>query len=134
VLRLDTPVTRIETDPHTRRATAVHTAAGDRIDADAVVSNADVASTYLHRVDRRIRRHNTDRRIRGLHYSMSLFVLYFGTDRRHEDIATPSSGTSRSGTCPDYRVTSSPSGSLTRGISATHSAATSGARSRCNRS
>jgi len=87
VLRLDTPVTRIETDPHTRRATAVHTAAGDRIEADAVVSNADVASTYLQLVDRRVRRHNTDRRIRGLRYSMSLFVLYFGTDRRYEDIA-----------------------------------------------
>ena len=86
VLLLDTPVAHIETDPRTRRATGVITADGELIAADAVVSNADVASTYLDLVDRGVRRHNTDRRTRARRYSMSLFVLYFGTDRRYEHI------------------------------------------------
>jgi len=34
-----------------------------------------------------VRRRNTDARIRRLRYSMSLFVIYFGTDRRYEDVA-----------------------------------------------
>src|SRR5687767_13025204 len=35
----------------------------------------------------RVRRRNTDARIRRMRYSMSLFVMYFGTDRRYEDVA-----------------------------------------------
>jgi len=38
-------------------------------------------------VPSRFRRHSTDRRLERMHYSMSLFVIYFGTDRRYEDVA-----------------------------------------------
>ena len=86
VIHLDTPVTRIETDAHTRRATGVVTRDGERLPADAVVSNADVAATYLDLVDSSVRRHNTDRRTHGRRYSMSLFVLYFGTNRRYDAV------------------------------------------------
>lgn len=85
-LLLDSPVTRIETDPVSLRATAVWIDGATRLAADAVVSNADVASTYLDLIETGVRRRNTDRRIRRLRYSMSLFVLYFGTNRRYEDI------------------------------------------------
>ena len=85
-LLLRSPVTRIDTDGATRRATTVRLDGGRSLDVDAVVSNADVASTYLDLVPAAARRHNTDRRIKGLRYSMSLFVLYFGTDRRYDDI------------------------------------------------
>ena len=53
--------------------------------ADAVVSNADVAWTYLNLVAPEHRKKNTDRRIQGLRYSMSLFVIYFGTKKRYND-------------------------------------------------
>jgi phytoene desaturase len=86
-MRLSTPITRIEVEAGSRRATGVRTASGDVLDADIIVSNADVASTYLDLIDARARPRNSDRRIRSLRYSMSLFVLYFGTDRRYDDIA-----------------------------------------------
>ena len=86
-LRLECEVGLIEVDPRTRRATGVRLASGERIAADAVVSNGDVATTYMTLVPSALRRRNTDRRYRRMRYSMSLFVMYFGTDRRYEDVA-----------------------------------------------
>lgn len=85
-LTLNATVDEIVIDDRTRRATGVRL--GDTIvQADAVVSNADVASTYLHMVPARFRRKNTDHHIRSLQYSMSLFVIYFGTDRKYDSLA-----------------------------------------------
>ncbi len=53
--------------------------------ADIVISNADVAWTYLNLIPAQQRKHNTDARIQRLKYSMSLFVIYFGTKRRYND-------------------------------------------------
>jgi phytoene desaturase len=86
-LRLSTEVDEIEVDDRRGVATGVRLRGGERLPADAVVSNADVAYTYLHMLPARVRRRNTDARIRRLRYSMSLFVIYFGTDRRYEDVA-----------------------------------------------
>ena len=86
-LRLSTKVSEIVIDDRSGRATGVRLASGEVIAADAVVSNGDVAFTYKHLVAPRYRRKNTDRRIDTLDYSMSLFVIYFGTDRRYDDIA-----------------------------------------------
>ena len=86
-LRLEAEVEQIEVDERTRRATGVRLVGGERIAADAVVSNGDVATTYMHLVPSALRRKNTDRRMSRLRYSMSLFVLYFGTDRRYDDVA-----------------------------------------------
>jgi phytoene desaturase len=86
-LRLNAEVGEIEVDPRTRRATGVRLADGEIIAADAVVSNGDVATTYMRLVPAALRRKNTDRRMSRLRYSMSLFVLYFGTDRRYDDVA-----------------------------------------------
>ena len=87
VLRLDAEVAEITCDPADRRATGLRLLDGTRLDADAVVSNGDVASTYMHLVPAALRRKNTDRRYERMRYSMSLFVLYFGTDRTYDDIA-----------------------------------------------
>lgn len=84
---LEREVEEIEVDGATRRARGVRLKGGERLAADAVVSNADVAFTYLNLVPARFRRRNTDRRVRGLRYSMSLFVIYFGTDRQYPDTA-----------------------------------------------
>lgn len=86
-LMLDSPVSEIEVDSRTRRATGVRLVSGEILQADAVVSNADIATTYLKLIHPRHRRRNSNRRIERLRYSMSLFVLYFGTDRRYDNIA-----------------------------------------------
>ncbi|MEO6528540.1 MAG: phytoene desaturase [Gemmatimonadaceae bacterium] len=86
-LRLECEVEEIEVDTRTRRATGVRLRGGERVAGDAVVSNGDVATTYMHLVPPGLRRKNTDRRMTRLRYSMSLFVIYFGTDRRYDDVA-----------------------------------------------
>ena len=87
VLRLGCEVDAILVDPASRRATGVQLTTGEQIAADAVVSNGDVAQTYLQLVPAAMRRRNTDRRVKRLRYSMSLFVIYFGTNCRYDDVA-----------------------------------------------
>ncbi len=86
-LRLNADVEEIEIDPAKRRATGVRLVDGERLAADAVVSNADVATTYMKMVAPAVRRRMTDAKLKRKRYSMSLFVIYFGTDRRYEDVA-----------------------------------------------
>lgn len=68
------------------RASGVRLASGEVLPASVVVSNADAAWTYRHLVDAKHRRHWTDRRIERSRFSSGLFVWYFGTDRRYEDV------------------------------------------------
>ncbi|MBV9811427.1 MAG: phytoene desaturase [Acetobacteraceae bacterium] len=69
-----------------RIATGVRLASGERLAAEVVVSNADSAWTYRHLLAPAHRRRWTDRRIARARYSMGLFVWYFGTDRRYDDV------------------------------------------------
>jgi phytoene desaturase len=57
------------------------------LQADAVVCNADVACAYLNLVPPENRTKYTDEKIKGMTYSMSLFVYYFGTDKKYENMA-----------------------------------------------
>ncbi|MBW4599150.1 MAG: phytoene desaturase [Calothrix sp. FI2-JRJ7] len=84
---LNTEVTEIVIDAKTKRATGVNTSNHGYIGAEAVVSNADVAFTYLNLIPAKYRRKWSDKRIKSLRYSMSLFVLYFGTNRQYEHMA-----------------------------------------------
>jgi phytoene desaturase len=68
-----------------RRASGIRLGDGTIIHADAVVCNGDIASTYRYLIPSRYRHKYTDRRIDKMQYSMSLFVLYFGTRRRYTD-------------------------------------------------
>ncbi len=86
-LRLNVDVAEIEVDPAKRLATGVRLADGTRLRADAVVSNADVATTYLKMVAPAARPRMTDAKLRRMKYSMSLFVIYFGTDRKYDHLA-----------------------------------------------
>ena len=87
-LRLDSPVDRVTLEA-TGTATkhVVHAAGGPPEAFDAVVSNADVHHTYaklyrgVHGASRR------QRRLERMDWSMSLFVLYFGTNRRYPNLA-----------------------------------------------
>jgi phytoene desaturase len=83
-LRCNATVSRIEVS--NRRATGVTLANGETLAADIVVSNADSAHTYRSMIAPEHRRRWTDRKVEGMRYSMGLFVWYFGTKRRYEDV------------------------------------------------
>jgi phytoene desaturase len=70
-----------------RRATGIRLADGTIHKADHVISNADVAWTYLNMIPAKARSlRNSDTRYKKLtKYSMSLFVIYFGTKKRYTD-------------------------------------------------
>jgi len=53
--------------------------------ADAIVSNADVAFTYRYMIPESKRKKYTNKKIERTKYSMSLFVSYFGTKKRYLD-------------------------------------------------
>ena len=65
------------------RAAGIRMSDGTEHRADIVVCNADVGSAYLNMIPARHRKKNSDRRIENLKYSMSLFVIYFGTKKRY---------------------------------------------------
>jgi phytoene desaturase len=83
-VRCNAPVGRILVEAG--RAAGVELASGERLAADIVISNADVAHTYKTLLGQHPRRRWTDRRLNAARYSMSLLVWYFGTDRRYEDV------------------------------------------------
>lgn len=87
-IRLSSPVRRIAVRNGTSRATVtgVELASGESIDSDAVVSNADIANTYRLMIDPKHRRRNSDARFNRMRYSMSLFVIYFGTRKQYPGI------------------------------------------------
>ncbi len=88
-LRCNAEVRRIDIEPGDKgkgRARGVTLANGEHLAADVVVSNADTMWTYKHLVDPQYRRHWNDRRIENGRYSMGLFVWYFGTNKRFEDV------------------------------------------------
>ncbi|MEN4903988.1 phytoene desaturase [Luteimonas sp. TWI1437] len=83
-IELNADVARIEVEQS--RATGVQLADGRHFALDALASNADVVHTY----DRLLGHHPRGVRqaaaLKRKRFSMSLFVLYFGLDRRHEQL------------------------------------------------
>jgi phytoene desaturase len=69
------------------RAKGLRFADGSRMRSDLVVSNADSAWTYRHLVRPEHRRHWPNWRLERSRYSMGLFVWYFGTRRRYDEVA-----------------------------------------------
>ncbi len=74
-------------DEKTIKPTGVKMKTGEILEADAVVSNADVGFTYLNLIPSKFRKKYTDKKVKSLTYSMSLFVIYFGTDKKYENMA-----------------------------------------------
>jgi len=68
-----------------QRVTGLRLKDGTIHKADKVISNADVAFTYRHLIPEQYRRKYSNRKIEKMKYSMSLFVIYFGTKRRYTD-------------------------------------------------
>jgi phytoene desaturase len=80
-------VEEILVDDATRRAKGVKMKTGEMFEADAIVSNADISFTYQNLIAPKFRVKYTDGYLKKLNYSMSLFVIYFGTDRKYENMA-----------------------------------------------
>ena len=75
----------VEERPGGNRVRGVRLADGSAHYANDVVSNADVAFTYGRLVAPRYRRKYTDAKLERMRWSMSLFVLYFGTRTTYRD-------------------------------------------------
>jgi phytoene desaturase len=88
-IRYDAEVGRINIDKQANGrgiARGVTLAQGEKVDADIVVSNADTMWTYRHLIEPQFRKRWTNRKIENSKHSMSLFVWYFGTNKRYEDV------------------------------------------------
>ena len=83
-LRLAAPVERIEVAG--QRVMGVRLKDGERLEADLVVSNADVMHTYANLLKDDKRGERMRRRLQRRRFSMSLFVVYFGLKRRPDDL------------------------------------------------
>ncbi|OYQ34253.1 phytoene dehydrogenase [Niveispirillum lacus] len=84
VIRLGQTVETIQTQG--RRATGVRLTNGEVLAADIVISNGDPATTYGKLLRHHPRKRWTDAKIARGDYSMGLFVWYFGTNRRYDDV------------------------------------------------
>ena len=68
------------------RAVGVQLADGETLQAEVVVSNADAGWTFKKLLDPSVRKRWNDKKVDRLKYSMSLFVWYFGTKKRYDDV------------------------------------------------
>jgi phytoene desaturase len=66
-------------------ATGVRLVNGRTLPADIVVCNGDVAASYQRLLPAASRKKYSDRRLARMRYSMSLMVIYFGTDRLYRE-------------------------------------------------
>ncbi|MDV7392963.1 FAD-dependent oxidoreductase, partial [Arthrospira platensis SPKY1] len=83
-LELNTRVEEIEVEAGA--VSGVRAADGRHFPAEIVISNGDVANTYRKQIKPEHRRKWTDRRLEKMQYAMSLFVVYFGTNRTYEHL------------------------------------------------
>ena len=87
-LRLDSPVTGIELErvgKSTKHIVSTDRDARERF--DLVVSNADIHHTYSNLYRKVTSAIKMSRRLERMDWSMSLFVMYFGTNRRFDQLA-----------------------------------------------
>ncbi|MEY3949474.1 MAG: hypothetical protein RJB43_829, partial [Verrucomicrobiota bacterium] len=84
-LRLSTTVERVRIEQGVARGVVL--ADGTHVDADVVVSDADAAHLYRDLVPRAEQALATRVKLSQAHYSMGLFVMYFGTTRTYPDVA-----------------------------------------------
>lgn len=84
VLRLNAPVAEVLAQDG--KAVGVTLESGETIASDIVVSNADAIWGYKSLLPKHTPRRWTKRKIKGVQHSMSLFVWYFGTDKKYDDV------------------------------------------------
>lgn len=85
-VRLNAEVDHILTDGR-GRARGVRLKSGETLEADIVVSNADVMHTYQKLLRSEARAASSTKKLEKMRYSMSLFLIYFGTNRTYPELA-----------------------------------------------
>ncbi|MAD92164.1 MAG: phytoene dehydrogenase [Gammaproteobacteria bacterium] len=83
-VRLEQDVKSIEVDE--KQVKGVLTSDGNKLNADIIVCNGDPASAYKNLIESRYRKTWSNRRIDKLKFSMGLYVLYFGTSKKYENV------------------------------------------------
>ena len=86
-IRYESEVSAITVANGQRRVTGVRLVDGETLTADVVVCNGDLSQAYRSLLPEAVRPSMRDNKIARLRHSMSLFVIYFGTDRKYENIA-----------------------------------------------
>jgi phytoene desaturase len=86
-MRLSCPVRRIDAEQVPGKGVFITTDDREREPFDVVVSNADLHHTYADLLGHNPRAAPMRRKLDRMLWSMSLFVIYFGTDRVYPDIA-----------------------------------------------
>lgn len=84
-LRLDTTVSSVRIQDGVARGVTLED--GTELAADCVVSNADAAYLYNSMVGRENQSWTVRTKLKFAHFSMGLYVLYFGTTRKYPDVA-----------------------------------------------
>ena len=84
-IQYETPVEKIEIE--NGRVIGVRTDDNQRMPCEQVVCNADPSYVYSQMIDERWRRRHSDQNIQKRRNSMSLFVGYFGLNKKYPDIA-----------------------------------------------
>jgi phytoene desaturase len=83
-LRLNARVETILLDD--RKVKGVRLTTGEMLEADVIVSNACTDTTYRHLLPQNSNKKWTNKKLNRTKQSMSVFVWYFGTNRRYEDV------------------------------------------------
>ncbi len=83
-VRCNAPVEKLMIENGTAQGVVLEN--GERIAADVVVSNADSSWTYNNLLADHKPKRWTKRKLKKTHLSMSLFVWYFGTDKKFDDV------------------------------------------------
>ena len=86
-MRFESEVSQILVSLQSKRTTGVRLVSGEQLPADAVVCNGDVSQAYRTLLPPLVRPSMSDSKIKRMRHSMSLFVIYFGTDKQYPDIA-----------------------------------------------
>ncbi len=84
VFRYNSEVSKI--DIKDNRVCGVKLNTGEELAADIVVSNADTAWTYKNLIDSSVKRRWSRSKVDRLKLSMSLFVWYFGTNKKYDQV------------------------------------------------
>ncbi|HUC99292.1 MAG TPA: phytoene desaturase family protein, partial [Candidatus Polarisedimenticolaceae bacterium] len=83
-IRLESEVSEILTRGN--RVVGIATQTGKRHRFDIVASNADVVHTYERLLGREPKARRMRKKLAGMSYSMSLFLIYFGTRRQYPNL------------------------------------------------
>ena len=86
-IRFESEVAEITFAGSGNRTNGVKLVSGEHVAADTVVCNGDLAQSYRKLLPAARRPSMPDSKIARMRHSMSLFVIYFGTNRRYEHIA-----------------------------------------------